>query len=369
MPRDTYSGEFRDSMAFDPSEKTAISVRDGVIEYLGVELQMEPSDKMFTVYRSPATIANAAMLMPGIPMTSAHVPLDVPASEDGGHVISADMVDAHDEIKSATIAIRNKLTLSDTLNFEVEAGKKELSLGYNADLVPHDKYDFEQLNIKPHHLAAVQSGRCGSMCSFLDRKSIIEDTQMTQLHKAFCDKEGAMNLQQIVELSAALPEAIKSVPVDQLTELLPALQQIVDAAKEVAPVDESETPAEDLPTEDENSEESVLAEDLPTEDENSEEEKPRQFGDADVKKFTDKAIREHAAVIEKARQFLPETYQFADKDTMEIMREALATEQTDQFADGEVPIAFKLLKKQPSNYQDFGDSTPSSFSSLQDKEL
>ena len=45
----------------------------------------------------------------------------------------------------------------DTLN----AGKKELSLGYDARLIPSDKYDFEQRDIVPHHLAVVEAGRCG----------------------------------------------------------------------------------------------------------------------------------------------------------------------------------------------------------------
>ncbi len=48
--------------------------------------------------------------------------------------------------------------------------KKQLSLGYSADIVPHSEYDFEQIDINPHHLAVVENGRCGPLCCFLDRK-------------------------------------------------------------------------------------------------------------------------------------------------------------------------------------------------------
>ncbi len=384
--KDTYSGEFRDAVVFNASEKQAISVRDGVIEYLGIELKMNPPDQVFTVYRSPATIANTAPKMRGIPITDDHVSLDVTPPSDGGFVAEAKMIDASDPNVKATIAIHNQLALSDTLLAAVEAGKRELSLGYHADLIPHDEYDFEQRNIRPHHLAALQSGRCGSMCSFIDRKPTTENNPTTEdetmkLHKAFCDAEGAMNLQQIVELSTALPEAIKAVPVDQLTKLLPALQKIVEAANAVAAPVEGEGEGE--MTDEEKAEKEKLAaadaenaalaekEKLAAADAGTEEERDKpSFSDADMKAATDKAIKAHAATIEKARNFLPETYAFADKSTADIMRDTLATVESEKFADNELVLAFKLLKKSAASYKQFGDSgQQSGFSKLKDKEL
>lgn len=364
--KDTYTGTFRDAAVFNPAEKTAISVRDGVIEYLGIELGMDPPDQLFTVYRSPATIANVAPKMNGLPMTDEHVSLDVPPPGNGGFVAEASMIDAHDETTKTTIAIRNRLAIGDTLQAAISADKKQLSLGYHADLVPHDVYDFEQRNIIPHHLAAVPNGRCGSMCSFIDKKpQPTEGKPMSKLHKAFTDAEGTMNLQQIVELATALPEAIKSVPVDQLQDLLPALQQIVEAAKTVMPAEggeeETTNTEETLSTEEMNDESTATNE--------AENEDTKKFGDEDVKAFADKAVRQHAAVIEKARGFLPDTYKFSDKSTVEIMRDTLATVESDKFADSELALAFKLLKKPAANYRDFGDAGTSNFSKLQDKEL
>jgi len=362
-----YRGEFRDTVVYDPAKKTAVSVRDGVLEYAGYELGMEPADKLFTVYRSPATIANTAMKMAGIPVTDEHVTLDVPAPLDGGTVSDAAMVDTLDSATKTTIAIKNNLLLSDSMKATVDAGKRELSLGYMADLVPHDNYDFEQLDIVPHHLAAVDRGRCGSMCSFLDKKTEGDDMK---LHKAFCDAEGKLNLQQIVELATGLPEAIKSVPVDQLAKLVPALQKVVAAAGAVMP--EGEAAKEEVA----DMEEDVASEKEEVTDEEAgdkSDDKDKQFSDAvaeQAKVFTDAAVKAHGAAIEKARRFVDESYDFTGKDTATIMRDALATETTDTFTDSELPVAFKMLKSSAASYKDFADKgTASAFEKLKDKEI
>jgi hypothetical protein len=354
--QDSYSGQFRDAAIFDPVQKTAISVRDGVLEYLGAELGMSPPDKMFKVYRSPATIANVAAAMPGLPITDGHVALDTAPPTGGGSITDAKMVDARDDIVRSTLAILNQLQLSDTLLMAVEAGANELSLGYTADLVPHDDYDFEQRNIRPHHLAAVERGRCGAGCSFLDRKP---ETPI-MLHKIFTDAEGALNLQQVVEIATAVPEAIKSVDVKDLPKLLPALQAIVEAAKGAMPAEESEPVVAEEPEEKKEPE--------PVGDEEPEEKK-EPFTDAAFVAFVDAAVRKHAVVIEKARQFLPDTYSFADKATVEIMRDTLATVEKDTFSDEELPLAFKLLKKPAADYRQFGDAGVSAYTTLADKEL
>ena len=366
-PSDTYVGEFRDAVVVNVAEKTAVSVRDGVIEYLGIELNKEPLDRIFTVYRSPSTIANAAMKMRGIPITEDHVSIDMPAPTEGGFVSDAEMIPANDIGVSSTIAIRNRLALSDATMGAYSAGKRELSLSYHAKLIPHDLYDYEQLDIKPHHLAVLAKGRCGPTCSFLDKKP--EDNLMdpkSKLHKAFNDADGMMNLQQIVELATALPEAIKSVPVDQLQELLPALQQIVEAAKGVMPEEEKPAPAEG---DAEDAEPGMPIEDVAPAADDKEKDKP-SFSDADMQAFADKANKTHAAAIEKARGFLAEDYQFADKNTADIMRDALATVETDAFADSELALAFKLLKRPASSLANFADAeADTNFTNLKDKEL
>lgn len=359
-----YYGKFNDTAVYDAKEKTALSVRDGVIEYTGAELSMEPADKLFTIYRSPATIANTAMKMRGLPITDGHVDIDIPPPIGGGFVSEAEMVDAADSVTDTTIAIRNKLAIGDTLLAMIDAGRRELSLGYHAQLVPHDDYDFEQRSIVPHHLATVEQGRCGPMCSFIDKKHTEELNDMKpKLHRAFTDAEGAMNLMQIVELATAMPEAIKSVPVDQLQKLLPALQQIAEASKAVMPAPEGDPVADEA---DPGAE--AEGKEMDAQDKADTAEADKKFSDA-LATATATAVKAHGAVITKARVFLPDEYDFADKNTVQIMRDAIATDNGEHFADNELPLAFKMLRKPAANYKRFGDAKPSDLTTLQDKEL
>lgn len=344
------SRKFKDIAIYSPSEKTAISVRDGVIEYLGAELQMEPADKIFTVYRSPATISNAAVKMLGIPLTDEHVDLDSPPPDTGSVVESSSMIDVLDECTRTRVAVKNSLSMLDS-DIEKLQDKTQLSLGYFGDLVPHDEFDFEQINLIPHHLAVVPAGRCGELCSFLDRKTNFtkkEQTEMTY-HKAFVDEEGQVSLEQVVEIATSLPEAIKMLSLEDLQKVMPSMQGIIDMAK-----------VKEIPKEDEESEEKK---EIETKDEEMEEKDKPKFSDADFKdalekkskEFADEAIKEYAEVIDKARNFLDESYDFKGKTTVEIMKDALSTESTSKFSDAELPMAFKLLKK-TAEYKQFGDN-------------
>lgn len=358
--KDSYVGHFADAMPYDAAAKTAISVRDGVLEYYGQEIGQEPADQIFRVYRSPATIANAARAMEGIPITDDHVTLDVPPPTDGGLVNESRMIDTRDEYTHTTIAVQNKVLLSDTLQMTVDAGKCELSLGYRAELVPHDVYDFEQRDIIPHHVAVVDRGRCGPMCSFIDK--LPKQGEIVKLHKAFLDAEGALNLQQVAELAAALPEAIKAVPVNELPKLLAPMQKIIELAKTVgveAPAEE-EAPA---PVEDEDPVEKVEDEDPA-----AKEEEEKKFADS-VAAAVETAVKVRLAIVDKAREFLPADYAFADSAPDKIMRDALATDTDTKFEDAELPVAFKLLKKRDSQYKQFGDSNADPFDSLKGKEI
>lgn len=358
--KDSYVGHFADTMPYDAAAKTALSVRDGVLEYYGQEIGQEPPDRIFRVYRSPATIANAARDMEGIPVTDEHVALDMPPPTEGGSVSESRMVDVRDPATGATVAVRNRLILGDTLQMAVDAGKRELSLGYRAELVPHDEYDFEQRDIRPHHVAVVDRGRCGPMCSFIDK--LPPKGEEMKLHKAFLDADGALNLQQVAELAAALPEAIKAVPVNELPKLLAPMQKIIELAKTVAPeaAPEEETPA---PVEDEDPVEKVEDEDPAAKEEEEE-----KFADS-VAAAVETAVKARLAIVDKAREFLPADYAFADSAPDKIMRDALATDSDTKFEDSELPVAFKLLRKRDSKYLQFGDSDADPFDSLKGKEI
>ena len=359
MPN-TIHRKFADIATYSDTERTAVSVRDGVLEYLGVELELEPPDKVFTVYRSPATIANAAYAMIGIPLTDEHVSMEGPAPSDGGHVETSTVIDQVDEPTYSRLAVQNKLAMSDALKITLK-DKRQMSLGYDADLIPHSRWDYEQINIIPHHLAAVSDGRCGPLCSFLDRKP--KEKIMSKKVNLFLDAEGQVNLEQIMEMAGALPEAIKKVPVDQLKKIMPSLQQIMMYAKEQGAVPE-EAPAEGMADEELTDEEIAAKKEAEGKDEGEQKEKfadSKAFKDAvaaQSKKFADAEVKRYAQVVTKARNFLDADYDFSDKTANQVMRDALSTQSTDKFEDSELPVAFKLLRKPNTDYSQFGDAKP-----------
>ena len=337
---------FKDRISIDLSTKTVISARDGVLEYYGYEIGETPSDKVFTVYRSPATIANIALVIDKIPVTIDHVDVDKELSGAVGVVEKALLIDFKDDVTASTIALKNALSLTQDALAAVSEGKRELSLGYKATLQPHDVYDFEQLDIIPHHLAIVDAGRCGSGCSFLDSKK-----GKAMIHKAFRDAdEETVNLEKVVEIAQGLPDAIKVLPIEQLTKVLPILQQIISEAKAAGMIGEVE--------EEEGEEEKPLSdegEEVKKEEEVKDEDVSEEKKDEDKKAFGD-ALQLHTKTILKAQRFLDSSYDYLGKSTLEVMRDALLTQYKVTFTDSEVPVAFKMLKAK-SHYTDFGNST------------
>jgi len=360
MP-ETIRKQFADLAVYSETARTAVSVRDGVLEYLGAELGLEPLDKVFTVYRSPATIANAAYAMSGIPLTDEHVSMEGPALDSGSRVESSVVIDQLDESTHSRLAVQNKVAVNDTLQLLLK-NKRQLSLGYEADLVPHSRWDFEQINIAPHHLAAVRAGRCGPLCSFIDRKPDTpvkpqegDTMKPKKLIKAFTDAEGSVSLEQIVEIATGLPEAIRKVPVDQLVKLMPAMQEIMSYAKEQGAMP-AEEPEMEMEGEDMEGEEKEMMD---------EEKEGDKENFADSSKFKDAVasavkgeVKRYAEVVNKARNFVDAEYDFAGKTANAVMRDALATQSTDKFEDAELSVAFKLLRKANTDYSTFGDTKP-----------
>lgn len=342
---------FEDSLSFDAVTKTAISIRDGFQTYYGMEIGVQPFDKIYTIYRSPATIANCVKSLANIPLTDEHVTLDASPHKSCGSVIDSVLIDNFDAETHSTLAVKNTINLDSATLDLIQAGKKELSLGYRANLKPHDRYDFEQTDIEPHHLAVVSRGRCGGTCSFIDKKG----DNMSE------EKGASPTLAETVDIAVALPEAIKNMTIEELQEVLPVLQAIVNKGKE------GEKPVEAVETETGEQSEDETKE---TEAETDEDEKVKITDSLEFIDAVNQAIASHTAVIEKARDFVDAGYSFIGKTTTQIMRDALAAEHGSQkFDDSELSVAFKLLKKTASSLKNFGDSNACPFDSLKDKEL
>ena len=326
----TYKGQFFDRVTLSKADKTAVSVRDGVLDYFGHELGLEPANKIFKVYRSPAQIATVAPLMAGIPLTNDHVDIGQPVPQSVGKVISAAVID-FTEGEASHLAIKNTLEVqSDFLATLTD--KRELSLGYEARLIEDDKYDFRQVDIRPHHLAVVDAGRCGHGCRFLDRSPNNGDNTMT---------------------------------LDELIKVVEALTlEVAELKKALAP---AEDPAPEAGTDNATEEEEVKKE-----EEEAKKEEEEAKARAKLAKAVKDGVSSTLAIIDRAKSFLPDDYKFADKTGNQIMRDALATQHAGvRFEDAELPVAFKMLRvTERSRFADFGSrANQGKFAALQDKEF
>lgn len=342
--------EFTDCVLYDKESKSFISARDGVQEYYGAEIGKEPADRKFTVYRHPDTVQEAASAVLGLPITEEHVKVEGPVTNPIGSVSESETVDCVDESTGTTIAIRNRADLTEEMKRAIMDGKRQLSLGYRADLIPCEKYDFEQIDIIPHHVAIVRAARCGETCSFKDNQK--EEGYEMKINKAFLDAEGNLNIRQVMELVQNLPEAVQQVGIEELSKMVPTLKEIIEMAKQAGAVSEEDEPAEDAEPEEDEEDKTPMAD-------------TQEFKDA-----VETVRKEYAYVINKAKDFLDGSYDFSKRDAETIMRDALKTQHDDTFEDSELRTAFKLLKKD-KKYQNFGDQTGQTgkLTDLEEKEI
>lgn len=335
--------DFKQVGFFDMATKKLRSVRDGVQEYLGIEIGMEPSDRVFTVYRSPETITNIVKMMDSLPVIEDHISPDINPSKDEtiGIITDTDIVEFEDKTFNSKLVLENKVSVSDKVLELVKNGKKELSLGYMAKVRQHDVYDFEQFDISPRHLAIVDSARGGAVLKFLDKNK----------------ESQRMELEKMLMLASQFSELLKKSTAEELADYVPFFEKIAEKITEEKKddMDGMESKEEEV-IEDEEIKEEIKVED----EEEKEEEK---FEDAVMR-----ATQEHIATVEKARQFLDASYNFAGKKSSEIKKAALKAYGV-KVDDKEVDIAFKLLKKSDT-YKNFGDNKQvDAWASLADKEF
>lgn len=298
-------------------KRTVISIRDGVQEYLGVELGIEPLDKVFKIYRSPETIRKLKDALVGIPLIENHIEPDghIPDNIKRGSILNSTEVENIDSSNDSTIAIQNEITLyKDKLEFPY----KQLSLGYKAKTLPSADYDFEQTEIMPHHLAIVEAGRCGDICEFKDEKGV-KPMDLNEL------------LAKLKELLTNASDADKALVLEAMDGIMPKVETVDEDAMEKKFEDAKKTAVSNF---------------------------------MDSKVFKDAMLNygnERASIVTKAKNFLDEKFDFKDKTNEAIMSTVVAAEYPNEsFKDAEIGVAFKLLKEREQTAQtqmvDFKDA-------------
>ena len=104
---------FADKVTLDPITKEVISVRDGVHEYYGSEIGIEPAGKLFQIFRARATVEAIAGQMNGLPVTMGHVELTDTILESliCGRVLDSVLEEHTDPETNSTVKVKNKIDL------------------------------------------------------------------------------------------------------------------------------------------------------------------------------------------------------------------------------------------------------------------
>jgi len=336
---------------YDAKQKKVISIRDGFQEYMGIELGMQPFDKVFKIFRNQEDVRGIADKLVNLPITDEHIDVNETVNRDfiKGFIDSSTPVEYRDEKTDTHVIVENGIKLSDNMVQLVDNGKRELSLGYQAKLIPHELYDFQQVEIVPHHLAIVDKGRCGEICQFKDGEIEMPKTLLEFLD---ANTEGVVSLEKVMELANQLPEVISKMDIKELSKLVPVLEKVMASAgmEALTPIEEPTTTAG----------EEMEDESMPLDEKEVSTKAVEEFKDS--KCFLD-AQMDYAdnrmEIVEKAKPFLDDKYEFKGKGNITIMRDVLKAEKpSETFADSDITVAFKMLDKKEDvkDYKDFADS-------------
>lgn len=265
--------------------------RTGMQEYLPQELGVaDRGDHILKVYREedevfkPAAIAS----FEGKPVTDDHPPVGVDASNYAsytkGTVQNVRRGSGADEDK----LICDLVVYDAALIAKIDAGKREISCGYECKYIEMDDGTYEQVDIIGNHVAVVEEGRAGHEVSIRDAKAKPEGgKQMAKksiLHRMFAAFAKDAEPEEVREAARAVdaaegaedPEEMQEMHADDYKAVMDAIETLnakVDAL--TAPQTQDEAP-EDEPEEtealDELEEELTEGDPAPTEDEESEEE-------------------------------------------------------------------------------------------------
>jgi hypothetical protein len=147
--------------------------RIGVYKYLGRELGQDADPgKEYNVLRRPEEVFSKAALasFEGKPITDEHPPEILSANNvhafEKGHAQNIRRgTSDNDGYTIADLYITDRQLVNDVLN-----GKREISCGYNFELIPNVNGTFEQRGIRGNHIAVVDKGRAGNRVAIKDSK-------------------------------------------------------------------------------------------------------------------------------------------------------------------------------------------------------
>ena len=193
--------------------------RTGIQTYAGHEVG-KPDQETVAIYRDPAEVfaVDSLRSFASIPVTLDH-PTDPVTAENWSDLAKGS---TGEEVLREGDYLKIGLRISDGDTIEaIEGGKRELSVGYGADLIweagitdEGEAYDARQVDIRANHIAIVDRARAGSEARIGDaevaaRETLIQDQadQIAQLTADLATAQGERDAAQAQILDQETLEA------------------------------------------------------------------------------------------------------------------------------------------------------------------
>jgi hypothetical protein len=173
--------------------------RTGWQEYLSEEIAGASGNIPAQLYRSPEEVFSSASIASweGKPVTDEHPPVWLSPSNINAYMKGVTTNVRQGKDNESDLLLADLIVYDPNLISEIDAGKREVSGGYDYDCIPIEGQDakFTQNNIRGNHVAIVREGRAGSRVAVKDEKpkniggkkmsKLSKDTILGKMFKAF----------------------------------------------------------------------------------------------------------------------------------------------------------------------------------------
>lgn len=174
--------------------------------------------------------------------------------------------------------------------------------------------------------------------------------------KIFLTKDGKLDLQKMKDALPELAECLKTLDEKDLEDIKLLVAPLADYMPEKEQKKDKNDPVKSADQDKDGDKKQGEGQKFSDED-------MKKMVDAAVSKQLDGAVKRHVAVVDKAKDFLGDSFDFSGKSTAEIVGAVLEKEYPGQvFSDLQRDFAFDLLKapEKFTDYSKFGDSKSSS---------
>ena len=199
--------------------------RTGWQKYLPREIGIQ-ADGLINVYRSEGEVFSAATIasFEGKPVTDNHPPIGVDACNYAAYMKGVVQNVRKGSGEQSDCLIADLVIHDATLISEIDAGKREISCGYDCGYEQHEDGTCSQVKIAGNHVAIVKAGRAGNKIAIQDEKPREEGNNMKE--KSIWDR--MFNV------------FVKDADPEQIKEAAEAVKQVKDTNEAIAKAAEKE---------------------------------------------------------------------------------------------------------------------------------